>query len=185
MFVNADTLAALQIIQSESHPNKQNQGPSNSGAKESLSVFGLFTHLARTPQGKQRLRHIFLRPSIDLSVIVERLKTIGVLLQPDKSSLLYAIVKSLKKIRDIRTVVIHLQKGVCDVPSKSATIKSGVWGSLQNFVFQGLSILQALRELGETHGLAIFSKVKPQTSFPECSDFARSCSTRFNLPNSI
>jgi DNA mismatch repair protein MSH5 len=159
MFVNADTLASLQIIQSENHPNKHNQGPSTSGAKESLSAYGLFHHLARTPQGKQKLRHIFLRPSIDLSVIGERLNTIGVLLRPDNSPLLHTIGKSLKRVKDIRTVVIHLQKGVCDVPSKSATIKNGVWGSLQNFVFQSLSILDVLREIGEGHGLAIVAKV--------------------------
>jgi DNA mismatch repair protein MSH5 len=160
MFVNADTLASLQIIQSESHPNKHNQGPNTSGAKESLSVYGLFHLLARTPQGKQKLRHMFLRPSIDLSVIDERLNTIGVLLRPENSSLLHTIGKSLKRIKDVRTVVIHLQKGVCDVPSRSSTIKKRVWGSLQNFVFQSLSILEVLQEIGGGHGLAIVTKVR-------------------------
>jgi DNA mismatch repair protein MSH5 len=160
MFVNADTLASLQIIQSENHPNKHNQGPSTSGAKESLSVYGLFHLLARTPQGKQKLRHIFLRPSIELSAIGERLNTIGVLLQSDNSALLHTIGKSLKRIKDIRTIIIHLKKGVCDVPIKSATIQKGVWGSLQNFVFQSLSILEAIRDVGEGHDLAIVTKVR-------------------------
>ena len=78
MFVNADTLNSLQILQHEFHPNSHMQGPtkSSSGAKESLSVYGLFHQLARTPQGKQKLRQIFLRPSIDIDLIVERHKTI-------------------------------------------------------------------------------------------------------------
>jgi DNA mismatch repair protein MSH5 len=166
MFVNADTLASLQIIRSENHPNKHMQGPnqSTSRAKESLSVFGLFCHLARTPQGKQKLRHMFLRPSIELSVIGERLNTIGVLLRPDNSAALQTIGKSLKRIKDIRTVVIHLQKGVCDIPSKSFTIRKGVWGSMQTFMYQALVILDAVRQIAEGQGLAIVRKVKLCTS---------------------
>ncbi|KAG0649696.1 hypothetical protein D0Z07_3763 [Hyphodiscus hymeniophilus] len=159
MFVNADTLASLQIIQSENHPNKHMQGPATSGAKESLSVFGLFYHLARTPQGKQKLRHIFLSPSIDISVIKERLDTIGVLLRPDNSAMIEAIGLSLKRIRDIRTVVVHLQKGVCDVPSQSSTIRQGVWGSMQTFMYQALTILDCVRQLAEGRGLAIVNKL--------------------------
>lgn len=58
MFMNSDTLAALQILQSEVHPQAHNQGPTNtnSGSKEGLSVYGLFQNLARTPQGKHLLR---------------------------------------------------------------------------------------------------------------------------------
>ena len=162
MFVNADTLASLQIIQSENHPNKHMQGPnqSTSGAKESLSVYGLFHHLARTPQGKQKLRYMFLRPSIDLSVISERLNTIGVLLFPGNSATLHTIGKSLKPIKDMRAVIIHLQKGVCDVPAKSSVIRKGVWGSMQNFIFQTLRILEAIRQIGEGQGLAIVNKVR-------------------------
>ncbi|RMZ88581.1 hypothetical protein DV736_g4193, partial [Chaetothyriales sp. CBS 134916] len=75
MFANVDTLSTLQIIQPESHPNIFNQGPGTSGSKEVLSVFGLFQHHARTPQGKAQLRTIFLRPSLDVNVINERLDT--------------------------------------------------------------------------------------------------------------
>jgi DNA mismatch repair protein MSH5 len=160
MFVNADTLASLQLIHSENHPNKHNQGPTSSGAKESLSVFGLFYHLARTPQGKQKLRHMFLRPSIDLFVIRERLDTIGILLRPENSAVLDSIGKCLKRIKDIRTVIIHLQKGVCDVPSQSYAIRKGVWGNMQSFMFQALTILDLVRQLAEGRSLAIVSKVK-------------------------
>ena len=160
MFVNADTLASLQIIQSENHPNKPMQGPSSSGAKESLSVYGLFHHLARTPQGKQKLRHMFLRPSTDLSVIGERLDTIGILLRSDNSALLQSIGKSLKRIKDIRTVIIHLQKGVC---SQSSVIRQGVWGNLQTFMFQALTVLDTVRQLSECQGLAIVKKVMLQS----------------------
>ncbi|KAF7860638.1 hypothetical protein EAF04_008157 [Stromatinia cepivora] len=149
MFVNADTLSSLQIIQSESHPNSHMQGPnkSTSGSKESLSVFGLFYHLASTPQGKQMLRKMFLRPSIDMSVIEERLRTIGTFLIPENRPLIQEIQKSLKSIKDIRTVVIHLQKGVSGGSGKAIAVKSGIWGSILSFSFHSLKILEALRGL--------------------------------------
>lgn len=161
MFVNADTLASLQIIQSENHPNSHMQGPnkSTSGAKESLSLYGLFCHLARTPQGKQKLRQIFLHPSIDMSVIGERLDTISILLRPENLTQLENIGKSLKQIKDMRTVVIHLQKGISDVAGKGSAIRRGVWASMQNFTFQILKILEAVRELNDGQGLAVVNKV--------------------------
>lgn len=161
MFVNTDTLASLQIIQSENHPNSHMQGPnkSSSGAKESLSVYGLFHYLAITPQGRRRLRQLFLRPSIDLSVIEERLRTISILLRPENQPILEKIVRSLKKIKDIRTIVIHLQKGVSDVPGKGSAISGGVWASLQNFTFHTLKIIEAMNELNSGTPLVIESKV--------------------------
>jgi DNA mismatch repair protein MSH5 len=167
MFVNADTLASLQIIQSENHPNSHMQGPnkSTSGAKESLSVFGLFCHLASTPQGKQRLRQIFLRPSLDLSVIGERLITIDVLLRPENSTVFEKMVKALKKIRDIRTVIVHLQKGVSSVSGKGVAIKSGTWNSILNFTFHTMKIMEAMRELNDGQSLAISRKVGQRPNF--------------------
>jgi DNA mismatch repair protein MSH5 len=156
MFINADTLASLQIIQSENHPNSHK---STSGAKESLSVFGLFFHLAHTPQGKQTLRQIFLRPSMNLTVIEERLDTLSILLRPENSSSLDNIGRSLKHIKDIRSVVIHLQKGINDM-GKGNTVFRGVWANIRNFTFHTLKILEAIRELCDGRSLAISNKVR-------------------------
>ena len=133
-FVNADTLASLQIMQSESHPHSHNQGPNNasSGSKEGLSVYGLFHHLARTPQGKQLLRQYFLRPSLDLDVIKERHDAITTFLRPDNSSYKTEVVDSLKQIRNMKTVIIHLRKGISNGASKAGGIKNGVWSSLRS-----------------------------------------------------
>lgn len=159
MFVNADTLASLQIIQSESHPNSPMQGPNHTGAKESLSVFGLFQHLARTPQGKQKLRQIFLRPSTDIAVIEERLQTINVLLRSENSPVLDKLSESLKKIKDVRSVMTHLQKGTNTSSSRGNAIRKGVWANLQNFTYQVLRVLEALRELMGNQGLVITTKI--------------------------
>jgi DNA mismatch repair protein MSH5 len=159
MFVNVDTLTSLQIIQSENHPNSHMQGPATSGAKESLSVYGLFHHLARTPQGRQRLRRMFLRPSLDVAVIEERLNTIAVFLRPENEPSLQKLTWCLSKIRDIRTVIIHLQKGMRDVSAKGGGIRKGVWASIQAFTFHVLQILEAVHELSDGRDLAITSKM--------------------------
>ena len=131
--INADTLSSLQILQLESHPNSHNQGPTkaSSGSKEGLSVYGLFHHLAHTPQGKYLLRQYFLRPSLDIDVIVERQNTTSVFLRPDNNIHLEEITKSLKQIKNMRTVMIHLRKGISNGVSKTGGVRNGVWSSLR------------------------------------------------------
>lgn len=130
-FVNADTLSSLQVIESESHPNSHNQGPATSGSKEGLSVYGLFHHLARTPQGKQRLRKMFLRPSIKMSVISERLDAVSILLRPDNAAPLDLLVKHLKRVKNIRTVMVQLRKGITSSGGSGVGVNQGVWYNIQ------------------------------------------------------
>lgn len=160
MFMNGDTLASLQIIQSESHPNLHMQGPNKAtcGAKEGLSVYGLFHSLASTPQGRHRLRQLFLRPSTDLAIIEERLDTITVLLKPENSSAVGQVCKSLRKIKDIRTVIINLKKGISDV-GRGKMIGRGVWANIQNFTFQVLKILEAIHALSGSAALTIIKRM--------------------------
>ena len=132
--MNADTLASLQILQSESNPNAQSQGPSKNapGSKEGLSVYGLFHHLARTPQGKGLLRQCFLRPSLDLGIINERLEAVSVLLRSDNESRVGIMVKSLGQIKNMRNVMMQLRKGVTSGLTKHGGIKNGIWSSLRS-----------------------------------------------------
>ena len=103
----------------------------NSGSKEGLSIYGLFLQLAHTPQGKYLLRQFFLRPSLDINLINERLDTTTVFLHPDNAAVIELLVKSLKKIQNMRTALIHLRKGVSGKASaKGGRIRRGVWGSL-------------------------------------------------------
>ena len=133
-YINADTLASLQIMQSESHPHSHNQGPitGSSGSKEGLSVYGLFHHMARTPQGKNLLRQYFLRPSLDLDLLKERFDTTTVFLRPDNDPYMEQIIKSLNQIKNMTTVMIHLRKGMSNGIGKAGGIRSGVWSSLRS-----------------------------------------------------
>lgn len=130
--INRDTLASLQILQSESHPNAFNQGPgkTSSGSKEGLSIYGLFHHFARTPQGKRLLKQLFLRPSTDPTVIGQRHEFISVFLRPENDPTLGQLIKSLKNIKNMRPVMIHLRKGISTGSAKFRGFKGVVWSSL-------------------------------------------------------
>lgn len=132
-FINADALASLQIMQSESHPHSHNQGPmaGSSGSKEGLSVYGLFHHLARTPQGKLLLRQYFLRPSTDYNTITERLDTASVLLKPENQGVFTRITQSLGQIKNIRAVITSLKRGIRTGLSKGGGTKNGTWSTLR------------------------------------------------------
>ncbi|KAI1137035.1 muts domain V-domain-containing protein [Hypoxylon sp. FL0543] len=160
MFINADTLVSLQILQSEYHPNSHQTGPSNcgSGAKESLSVYGLFQHLARTPQGKLKLRQIFLRPSTDIDVIYARQKTISFLLRPGNAEALVQLSNELKKIKNMKSVVALLEKGV-DILGSKISIANNVWASLQRFAAYSLRLRDSLRTLPGSENVEIIRKV--------------------------
>jgi DNA mismatch repair ATPase MutS len=130
-FINADTLHSLQILDDESHPNSHNQGPtkSASGSKEGLSVYGLFRHLARTPQGRLLLRRYFLRPSLDLDTINERLDAVQIFCRPENESPLAAIVESLKAVGNMRTMMAKLKKGVSGGSGKNTGPSGSAWAS--------------------------------------------------------
>lgn len=132
-FVNADTLLSLQIIQSESHPNSHNQGPSktSSGAKEGLSLYGLFHGLASTTQGRQMLRQCFLRPCTNLDLIKERLDTLTVFTRPDNEVGLAGICKHLRGVKNIRGLTAKLRKGAAGGTNKGSGIARGIWQGLQ------------------------------------------------------
>ena len=132
-YLSSETLTALQIIHAESHPNSLNQGPTNgaSGSKEGLSVYGLFHHYARTPQGKYLLRQHFLRPSLDLDTIAARHTAISVFLRADNGPHVENMNKSLKSIKNIKPVLMHLRKGMSNGGGKNG-ISNGVWSSLRS-----------------------------------------------------
>ncbi|KAM5507939.1 hypothetical protein McanMca71_001210 [Microsporum canis] len=160
MFINKDTLSSLQIIQSESHPNAFNQGPgkTSSGSKEGLSIYGLFHHFARTPQGKRLLKQYFLRPSVDPNVINQRHEFLSTFLRPENAAPLEQLIKSLKNIKNLRPVVIHLRKGISTGSAKFRGFKGVVWSSLLDFAFHAIDVNQALKEITGVRGLDICTK---------------------------
>ncbi|KAM0339469.1 hypothetical protein ACHAPU_010916 [Fusarium lateritium] len=160
MYVSTDALLSLQILQTELHPNSQAWGPdSNKGnAKESLSVYGLFHHLACTPQGRAQLRQIFLRPLLDLTVIAERQRTIAVLLQPDNIDKLPQLASILRKVRNMRTTLAQLKKGI-EFPSAGQSFDRGVWATIQKFTAQALALRETMALLSGGSEIILFKRL--------------------------
>lgn len=133
MFLNTDTLESLQIMGIESHPHSHNRGPTqaSSGSKEGLSVYGLFHHLARTPQGRLLLRQYFLRPSQNLDIIDERLRTIDVFIRPENDSILRRIVRNLGSVGNMRVMLMNLRKGVGSTAKGKTGFSKSVWTSIR------------------------------------------------------
>ncbi|KAI1115243.1 muts domain V-domain-containing protein [Nemania sp. NC0429] len=160
MFVNADTLVSLQIMQPEYHPNSLQRGPtgSTSGAKEGLSVYGLFSHLAATPQGKLKLRRMFLQPSIDIQVIHERQMSISFFLRPSNADALCGIGRDLRKIKDMKYIVLLLRKGI-DSIGRKISVGNSVWAMLQKFAAYSIQLRESLRSLPGAEMVGIVRKV--------------------------
>ncbi|ODM16931.1 hypothetical protein SI65_07896 [Aspergillus cristatus] len=160
MFINGNALLLLQILQSESHPSMFNQGPGKKAfsSKKGLSIYGIFHRFASTPQGRNRLRQDFLRPSTNIDTIRERHNFISVFLRSDNFNCLEKMTKGLKHIKDLRPVMINLRKGISTGSAKVTGFKTTVWATLLAFAFYGIDINEALRELSGANALALRSK---------------------------
>ncbi|KAF4445068.1 hypothetical protein F53441_10992 [Fusarium austroafricanum] len=160
MYVSTDALLSLQILQTELHPNSQAWGPdaNKSSSKESLSVYGLFHHLACTPQGRAKLRQIFLRPMLDIKTISERQRTISVLLQTDNADKIAQLTPILRKIRNMHTTIAQLRKGI-EFPSSGQSFDRGVWATIQKFTAQALTLRGIVASLNGGSDIVIFQKL--------------------------
>ncbi|MBE7180883.1 MAG: hypothetical protein INR71_06690, partial [Terriglobus roseus] len=159
MFVNADTLASLQIVRSEAHPHLHNQGPKSSGSKEGLSVYGLFHFLARTPQGKSLLRQWFLRPSLDLQTIGDRHDAVTAFVRPDNIVFVDELVKDLAHVKNVRSILLSLRKGVRGTTSRPG-IRRSVWTTLCEFVCRTVKILNITQDISGADRLLICRKIQ-------------------------
>ena len=74
---------------------------------------------------------MFLRPSLDPNIINERLNTVETMLRPNNQATLNDLVKGLKQIRNMKSIMIHLRKGVsAGSGGTGGSIKNGVWGTI-------------------------------------------------------
>ena len=186
MFINADTLHSLQIMGAESHPHSHNKGPTktSSGEKEGLSVYGLFHHLARTPQGRFLLRQQFLRPSLNLDVINERLSALGVFTRPDNDPPLQSLVQSLKSVGNMRVMMVNLRKGVGGSTKGARGFSKSIWTSIRAFVFYALKIKDTLLDIIRGETLAIRNKVIEQFEGYHLAQIGRRISETIDLERS-
>lgn len=188
MFINADTLASLQITTIESHPNAQQQGPTaknaSGGSKEGFSVYGLFHHLAATLQGRLLLRQYFLRPSLNLETITERHDTISVLLTPDNAATLDCLARALKGVRNMRAVMTNLRKGIRSGVGGQKTISTSAWEALRMFAFSTLTITDHLAMLAGGEALAICTRINETFDKPQLAAIGQAVSDTIDFDES-
>lgn len=160
MLVNTDTLSSLQIFQSQLHPNDliSGTGRSDSGSKESLSLYGIFYSLAGTPQGKAKLRQMFLCPLININIIRERHKTIAIFLQVANEDAFNIVSRVLRGVKDIKKALNQLQKGA-ETPTSSASVERGVWWTLTRFSLHVLQLKEVVLQLRGANDLTVVRQV--------------------------
>ncbi|KAG0641233.1 muts domain V-domain-containing protein [Tuber brumale] len=177
MFVNADTMCALQIFEDESHPNFLMQGPHGRG-KEGLSLFGIM-NLTRSPLGHTMLKQWFLRPSLSIEVINERHDSISAFLRPDVSHMIQVIGKSLRKIKNIPKILAGLRKGL------GREGRSGEWSALQQFCFYALKIKTCLQEMNGIGELPIIKKVAENFNIPSLQEVGQMITETIDFEESV
>jgi DNA mismatch repair protein MSH5 len=178
VYITTDTLSSLQIVQSELHPNGLNLGASQSAhtAKESLSVYGLFHHLACTPQGRSSLRRLFLQPTLDVDVINERHQFISLLRRPENSEVLKQASLILRKIGNVRRVMALLRKGA-ESPSRGQSDHTGAWATLRRFAANFLRLRELIITISGWDEVKILGMVRHEVEpcDHKLRDLSRDC----------
>ena len=168
MFISAEAMQALQIVQAELHPNCQIWGvdSSSTSSKESLSVYGLFHKIVCTPQGRSSLRQMFLRPTLKESIIMERQHSISVLLRPENSDLVKHAAIILRRLKNVKLAITQLQKGV-NLPASGVSLDRSVWGTIRGFAAQVVKLCMLAADFSDANHIPTLSEVR----YAPCLDF--------------
>lgn len=111
--VDESSMAALGIFSLEAHPNRM---MGTGGAKEGLSVFGLFD-TTLTPAGKRLLRAWFKRPLVDVQAVCERQEAVAWLLCNEEDAA--ALAGALRRVKDLPALLMRLRTVAAFTPKKS------------------------------------------------------------------
>ncbi|XP_054159273.1 mutS protein homolog 5-like [Oppia nitens] len=97
--INRNAYESLQIFRQEWHPSAAKQG---FNAKEGLSLYGLF-NCCVSKVGAAYLRKIFLLPTQDVDIILDRLNAIEFFATPNNMGLKNNVLHYLKHIKSVTT----------------------------------------------------------------------------------
>lgn len=88
-----------------------------------------------------------MRPISNVGIIKDRQQAIALFLRPQNGEKVQQIVGVLRKIRNARNYVNHLQKGISFVRK---AFKGSVWITLRIFVAQALKLRELINALVES-----------------------------------
>ncbi|KAK4197480.1 putative muts protein 5, partial [Triangularia verruculosa] len=178
MLLGADALISLQIVRSYLQAIPGLHGSSDEPrAKENLSVSDLLASLASTTQGKQKVRQMLLRPSLNLDVIHQRQSTIHMMLDPENAAMVKSMRKLLKKLKSPKTLLLHVKKGV-DRVRGHLSIRLGDWKAVVRFATVAANLHQAivsliLRDIDPRQFLLLADKIMRTFDFETSKDSQR------------
>ncbi|XP_077455319.1 mutS protein homolog 5 [Stigmatopora argus] len=101
VYIDKEAFRVLQIFKSENHPSVYKL---HSGEKEGLSLYGIL-NCCSCRFGSKLLRQWFLRPTLDLAVLLRRQQVIRFFTSPRNSDSLNTLRTSLRSIRNIPTLL--------------------------------------------------------------------------------
>jgi len=100
MHLNREAYRALNIFESEAHPNIHSDR-----SKEGISLFGII-NTTKTFQGRQLMKSWFMRPLLDVAAIEERLNVVDFFCAPINQTILWEIETQLKQFTNIPASVL-------------------------------------------------------------------------------
>jgi DNA mismatch repair protein MSH5 len=130
-FLSKDTFYALQIFNEEIHPSM------HLSKKQGLSLFAILNH-TKTSLGQKLLRTWFLFPSLDESILAERLDSVDFLSR--QLNLCDQLTTCLKNIKNIPRILVALKRKP----------KSSDWQGLIKFAYHALKIKNLFLEHHES-----------------------------------
>lgn len=141
MRIDMDTLKALSVFSTETHPSSHGIGK----PKEGFSLFSLYR--PHTPLGKRLLRKWFLLPQTTTALLHDRLQHIDYLTRTRDGATLQEIgTVAAKYIKDVPRLLTRIQAASSSVSD---------WTGL----FQSLIGCIRIKELCEPHELRLFKQV--------------------------
>ncbi|KAG5930019.1 hypothetical protein E4U42_003322 [Claviceps africana] len=155
---SAETLQSLQIFPAEPHSKGQSWGIRGTAQFEmqNVSLYNLLKNLAHTPQGKVRLRAFLRSPLSNLGIIESRQRAICLLLDHQRRELLQEMVRTLKKVRNVKLCVDVLRKGV-DRCSMIQNFGGSVWSNIRGFVMHALKLGDQIDAASRIHRQSLTS----------------------------
>ncbi|KAF9331320.1 MutS protein msh5 [Podila minutissima] len=170
MFINPNAMSSLQIFEDETHPSMHS---SIRGRKEGLSLFGI-TNTARTTQGRYLLKQWFLRPSLEMDVILSRHRTVGCFLRPENSVTVDQLASCLGHIKNMPKILLSLHRRV----------NIAEWQAIHQFTYYAIKIHNLSQDF-ILHDSPILQQIQDQFATHDLMDVATMINTILDFDESV
>ncbi|KAF9392186.1 MutS protein msh5 [Podila verticillata] len=170
MFINPNAMSSLQIFEDEAHPCMHS---SIRGRKEGLSLFGI-TNTTRTAQGRYLLKQWFLRPSLDMDIILSRHRTVGCFLRPEHSVTVDQLATCLSHIKNMPKILLSLHRRV----------NISEWQAIHQFTYYSIKICNLAQDF-VLHDSPILHQIQEQFATQDLMEVATMINNILDFDESV